>query len=444
MSETAKQETVRRTVLPGNVVLFNSHLVHPTLMDIIEMALDEEKDHSLKAIFFSEKKSVKDDYGWYIPEMDVIVMNLPNCLEKTIKAMQENETGLSIAAAIWVNMIWTFFHELHHAIAWTIDAETCEAEREGQEEEAEAYAEEMLNIVADGEKVEGPALEELPWFKEHAVKALAVTDRKFMEKQAEMMEKGLIFNHAGVEHTSMKEYFKDASGAVTEMENDAVVLELAPDGELTQVKVEDLNLNAKDVQTFQPPAKAQPMEQLEMFMGQEGTCYDIPDENGQEVQEEPQAQVPGSKVAAGALTNGTPRDAAIKMWLLLYNHIFENNGFNGISYAHGRVTDNPVPIPADVAAHGFITGSRNNNGVWVQADVGYVVGRYFKDGLLPGYDIGVLDGQTRKVFRLIAQNPKTGSTYAQRALKGAKIAWLIDTSTNSWIAKIDNGKYERV
>jgi len=47
----------------------------------------------------------------------------------------------------------------------------------------------------------------------------------------------------------------------------------------------------------------------------------------------------------------------------------------------------------------------------------------------------------RKVIRVMPQNPGTSSTYAARAKRGEKIAWVIDTSNNSWVGCIENGVY---
>ena len=455
MNETAKQETVK--VIQG-VFVFNCHLVHPTFLDIIELALDNENEHELQAIFFSERKSAVEDYGWYVPELDAVVMNLPNTLAKTIKGLQENQTGLSLAGGLWMNMIWTFFHELHHAVAWAVDAEACEANRDGQEDEAQAYAEEMLGIVAGDGMADAPALEDMPWFSEYGPAAMRCVDPAFQAKQAEMVEKGLLFDHSGAQMTSMKDYFKEAQAGIEETENDAVELELKVEADKAGGQV----------------ATAQPMEQLMLpVAGEDGTCYDMPDEDGtldeayahiEKDMADPNFKgIPGTSGTASAgidpveyakhleaggnagnfkaeVAQRPVREAAVKMWMMLYNYLFNVGGV---------WADMKIPIPPEVAALGFVTGSRDASGQWIQSNTGYVVGRYFKDGALKGFDIGVNAGGVRKVFRLIEQNTKTGSSYALRAAQGEKIAWLIDTSVQdgskaAWIAKIDQGKYERL
>lgn len=45
---------------------------------------------------------------------------------------------------------------------------------------------------------------------------------------------------------------------------------------------------------------------------------------------------------------------------------------------------------------------------------------------------------------LIEQNPLTKSGFAKRVRSGSKIVWLINTRTNKYLRRIDNGKVFKV
>ena len=43
-------------------------------------------------------------------------------------------------------------------------------------------------------------------------------------------------------------------------------------------------------------------------------------------------------------------------------------------------------------------------------------------------------------IRFVTQNPYKDSPYGKRAQAGAKIIWVIEISTNKWLARVENGE----
>jgi len=66
-------------------------------------------------------------------------------------------------------------------------------------------------------------------------------------------------------------------------------------------------------------------------------------------------------------------------------------------------------------------------------------GKKFPLGKLKGlrrYDVGNL--------LFIEQNPRKTTEWAERARKGAKIMWVIDTKFNRYLARVEDGKITRL
>lgn len=77
-----------------------------------------------------------------------------------------------------------------------------------------------------------------------------------------------------------------------------------------------------------------------------------------------------------------------------------------------------------------------NRKVFVSKDFGLIRKNHFKIRGLNKFLKFIKFGN----FLFIEQNPYKMTTFAKRALKGEKIAWLIDLKNNLYLARVENGK----
>jgi len=83
----------------------------------------------------------------------------------------------------------------------------------------------------------------------------------------------------------------------------------------------------------------------------------------------------------------------------------------------------------------------------IQTNTGLWAGRTFVNGKLRGFDFTVNDNGLIKKLRMLEQNPykmdSSGklSHYAVMACKGCQIAWLIDTSNNEFLGRMQDGEF---
>ena len=78
---------------------------------------------------------------------------------------------------------------------------------------------------------------------------------------------------------------------------------------------------------------------------------------------------------------------------------------------------------------------------WDGKPAGQQNGRWFKDGLLRGFDLNINLGNKIIKIRILEQNPNTASDHAKMAQNGARIAWVIDNKVQKggWLGRIQDG-----
>ena len=198
----------------GETIVFNRHLVHPKMLGIFEHMLGMEKDNNLLAIFISETGPM-DRYAEFCKHTKSMVISLPYIMERTLKTVDEKDVGLSITAGIWINMLHVFLHELHHNVAFAVDWTATEANLEGEEEDAQEYADIMLEEAIAKFGAEVPPLAEIPWFNTHVMEFLIDEIREgekdWAGKHKRMIDENLIFDNGEAKYTSIREYFKDST-----------------------------------------------------------------------------------------------------------------------------------------------------------------------------------------------------------------------------------------
>lgn len=72
-------------------------------------------------------------------------------------------------------------------------------------------------------------------------------------------------------------------------------------------------------------------------------------------------------------------------------------------------------------------------------------GRWFKNGLLRGFDIGLNIGPKVISIRCLEQNPNTKSQYAQLARQGSRVMWVIQQTPqgqpDNWLGRMQDSEW---
>lgn len=475
----------RNVVILDKAFLFGRHLVHPRMIDIFTKMLKIEKDNDLNTIIISEVGPI-GKFGEYLPELKAMVISMPRLLSSMIETIDAGVTDLSISAALWTNMIYTFCHELYHNISCGQADNLDDLDEEAEDEMAHKYAMDMLEEIQRTMDAEPAPLAELPWFNtrmmEHLVMKINAGNDNWT-KQKIMMDAGLVFQGQIGDYTSLREYYKATSkdtiweneGAELELKTDVVVSEdIKPKEEEVQMSQEvkdpfETNFPELAAKADAEAAKVEPttpsetglsmeeMEDLEMQaeLAERIKETDMEDRTGSfiDIPVIPTTQKTEPVKAESVEPTTDMQIACRRMWMKLYNHMFTKCGWAGGKFTRAfdgmiepvDLRDNPTALNL---IESFVGLSPNFQRVVIDTEntvgtelEGKITGATFVNGTVPVFDITLNLGGVRRKFRLIAQNPAKGSTYGQRAKQGDRIAWLIDQNNEEWVALIDNGVY---
>jgi len=343
----------RKVMVINKTFLFNHHLLHPRMVDIFTEMLKIEDDNDLNAIVVSED-GPKGKYGEYLPELKMSVISLPRLLEGSIETIEARASNMGIATGIWINMIYTFCHELLHNISLSTKQDLDMIDDKKEDELADKYANDMLEEIQRTMDAEPPALADLPWFNtrimEYMVNKIKAGDKGW-QKQKEMMDSGLVISSDDSQFTSLREYYKATSKDLI-WENEGAPLELKTDLELEVVEEEEVIPEEPTAiageEQFKPepaeaPMETQPESMEDLFSN---TCPELTAEDMEalDMQE--------------LLSDSAPSDEDMKP-------VFEKNGIEIHKFYPGgkhEVEKNPImPTPVDHTKDGQpIYGSRED------------------------------------------------------------------------------------
>jgi len=158
----------------GDVCLFNTDLVNPKTLSIINFILEnggfEDDGHGLLSIVFRNdgypvSKEVGGRNNWmFYPDSQSAVCNMIDCIEMAFDVTQdakiEGTENVSVFYQVWKNIIQGFAHEVHHSEAFIgneDDIRNDDDARKKEEEKACLYAKSMMFEMGKAIDIE-PAL----------------------------------------------------------------------------------------------------------------------------------------------------------------------------------------------------------------------------------------------------------------------------------------------
>lgn len=492
----------RNVTVLDNTFLFNYQLLHPKMLDIFTKILKFEQNNDLNAIVICPT-GPGDRYGEYFKHERIMTIYLDYTLTETFAAIETKRPEFGISPAIWINLIFTFCHELHHNVAFSTDWEVANGiDEEILDKQADEWAMHMLEEVQRTMDAEPPAIAQLPWFgtriMQHMIERIqGGAANNVWLKQKEMSDAGLIFNKGDDKYTSLREYYKDSStreiweneGAELELKTTTDIFDqatIAAETVMAKPVTEQMALiktlqtgeaivdQTSPIQTNETDFKAgqEMVNKLNTAFGVELDPEDLAEMDmvgqlSEPTTEEDEAfnqimtarptgptgvpdtfpNIPRKSNIVNQLLQEEPKtinEAARAMWMTLYNHMFTKCGWQNGTFTNPRGAYLAAPISKDPITtnmvHKSYTINEQNQPIWVPCING-VHGRTFVKGTIPGYDLELNCNEQKTNIRLIVQNPAKTSQYAQRARQGDRIAWIINQTSNEYVGLIDNGIY---
>jgi hypothetical protein len=143
----------------GDVAVHNIEFITQKVIDIMITFLDEhvEGNSGLANIMFRTDgyprvKSEEMTSWMFYPDSRTAVCNISDCVDLAIdEALSGNENDcLNVWVSAWLNIISSFFHEVHHAMSFDADRERFldKDERDREERLADRFAEGQIEVMA--------------------------------------------------------------------------------------------------------------------------------------------------------------------------------------------------------------------------------------------------------------------------------------------------------
>lgn len=206
----------------NDVCIFGADLLHPKMVEVIEYALRKEPENNLQAIFISAL-GPRTRVGQYHHFSRSFVLSLPQIMEDAVHAMgTEEDVGLSVSAQIWIGLIYTIFHEVHHNVALATELgkdgsylELDEEWHKAEEDLAQEYAEEKVEeaIIECNADVPKDILD-IPWIGERVMDFLVSEtkeDPEWVRAVKDRLDNGIVFENKDDIFDSLVEYFRAAT-----------------------------------------------------------------------------------------------------------------------------------------------------------------------------------------------------------------------------------------
>lgn len=244
-----QKEGISITVTPterhdeiNGVKIYNAHLLHEDILTVIKYALVHEPDEDLLAIFVSPT-GPRTAVGKYDYHTRSFCISLPQIMEDAVNAISTGEdVGLNISAHIWIGLIYTIFHELHHNVALRLELGTTKPflglDDDWFEQEdilAQEYAEEKVEEAVIKCNAEVPKdIMDIPWMGERIMDYLTSSitdDPDFVRTVKDRLDNGVVFENKDDIFDSLVDYFKAATDTPEkyEEENAGAATEMVPE-----------------------------------------------------------------------------------------------------------------------------------------------------------------------------------------------------------------------
>ena len=234
--DSAMSDPIKQVVKPDfgparnnvihDIIVANTHLIADKLLGILAYILGNEDDSGLTSIVITEQYPKNQDMenvlSRFHPDSKAMIVNLEGHLELAKDVMKEPNGYMAIWPYLWVQVIRSFFHELHHAhtFADADDIYSVDTNSGDFEEKAEAWCNEEIIQLAKVIDIEPPALEEFPYYTNEMFQILkSITDgdsnEDWADRQFTMLAESLSFFKPGVDGksdpircTTLRDYFK--------------------------------------------------------------------------------------------------------------------------------------------------------------------------------------------------------------------------------------------
>lgn len=208
-------ETTQQTVKSGekrlvrstnDVVIEGLELVGDKIGGIIQqiLMLDKEADNfGVRTIIFRNDGYPKNALGKSYPLAGAIAINLQEVWDMCVEDFQKKSNWLSLSGHLWNQLLLTILHEIHHVDACRDPEmiELIENSKKDLDDEAEAWAQEVIDDLAKEFDIEPIALAEMEFF---GLKLMdLVTKMQSADNQADfgwldraltMLEDGVIYH----------------------------------------------------------------------------------------------------------------------------------------------------------------------------------------------------------------------------------------------------------
>lgn len=211
-------------LLTGDVVVRGAELVPEKLLGFIDYIL-QQHDNGVSAIMFRADGQPLGKMGMATPLTGSCVVNLKHIFNRTCDLVESEGTFLNLQAALWLAVMDTTLHEIHHvAYAFTDPHEyDMYLSLEGEEKEKAHKAlekmceEESAQMIVDAAKhidIELPSVGEFGFFGVEMMKLFTdkelMKDAKWLRRGSRQIEQGIVYEDREEEVylKSMREYVR--------------------------------------------------------------------------------------------------------------------------------------------------------------------------------------------------------------------------------------------
>lgn len=461
--------------------------------------------HGIKSVVFRTdgypKEGDKPICASFAPDVCGIAINMDKTLERAIdRSMDHPET--SLFASWWIEMVLNFGHEIHHGVRWHTDRAKLYGNDEMLKEEerrAENYCDDVIIELAQEYDIEMPSIEEETWFNNQIIELFSGKDEsdEWAKSQKEMIVERTIWRHESKDNAPVViSTFKDlvcliSNGDIESEEWNKETILLKPNAptldEQLNGKKTTINAAGEQGEVIQPspaPAATDPanpdfasgvyVDEYEDYSDiyEEGVGeYDDPIVQPQAPAVQPAAQPAAAKPAATAFPfdnmpaqQTTQTDTQYDMatanriiqgvYMKMYDFIFKNCGHQkdasiDISFTNpDAVLTTFLSLTEEERSIVVSMDHMDINGRWcpgVSTKNG-LLGKVMKNAKLPAYEIALnVNGAIHRRL-LIPQNhnKRNNGVLSQRAVEaraGDAIAYIKNSDTDAWVARITNGEY---
>jgi hypothetical protein len=231
-SEVKAIEKAKTTTLViGTTVISGAELVPDKLLGVLTYVLSNEET-GVAAITFRDDDLPKGLMGQSNPVHRCCVINMEHIFNRTLQMIEKGDNHLNLAAAMWLAVLDTTFHEMFH-VSFAFNDPTAYAEylesgklmvgledsEKGQteynfEEAAEEYSAEMIVKLAKEIDIECPAIADMGHFGVGMMMLFTDTDimkdSKFLRRAQRQLEQGIVYEDTEEEvfQITLREYIR--------------------------------------------------------------------------------------------------------------------------------------------------------------------------------------------------------------------------------------------